>query len=304
LINFLRCIEMKILYITNHIKIANESGGFINDYLNDLTFYGFYELYKTKFISEIVDSTPIISLYKQYKSNIPKQNIWGGMTSCWLIDKDEFDRSNIIDKIKNKYYDIVIYGSSRRCLDYYDLVSKIYDPKKIIMLDGNDDNDIQHSLSNKHLYFKRELHEHIKNVNPISFSYPTCKLSNTNKTKTQDYGTVIPDDKSTYIFKDEESYYNDYNVSYYGVTTKKAGWDCMRHYEILGNYCMTYFPDLDKCPENCITTLPKKLIKQSNNLLNENFDVDRYYDIIDETFDHFKQHCLTKSIAKYILEKL
>jgi hypothetical protein len=52
---------MKILYITNHIQIAQQSGGYLNDYLNDLLFHGFTELDDI----EVVDSTPIIHLYKE-----------------------------------------------------------------------------------------------------------------------------------------------------------------------------------------------------------------------------------------------
>ena len=54
---------MKILYVTNYISSAHRSGGFINDYLNDLVFYGLTELDNV----EIVDSTPIIHLYKENK---------------------------------------------------------------------------------------------------------------------------------------------------------------------------------------------------------------------------------------------
>ena len=49
---------MKILYITNHKTIAQMSGGFLNDYLNDLLFYGLTELENI----EVIDSTPIIHL--------------------------------------------------------------------------------------------------------------------------------------------------------------------------------------------------------------------------------------------------
>ena len=35
---------MKILYVTNHNQILQQSGGYLNDYLNDLLFYGFTEL--------------------------------------------------------------------------------------------------------------------------------------------------------------------------------------------------------------------------------------------------------------------
>ena len=294
---------MKILYITNHLSIAQCSGGFISDYLNDLTFYGFYELYKDGIITEIVDSTQIASLYVKNKNKIPKQHLWGGMTAFWLIESDDIERTNIEQKIENKYYDLIIYGAARRCLDYYQLVNKCYDRHKIVLLDGNDDSSI-HSLSEKHLYFKREYDSYNNHVLPISFSFPTGKLYNINKNKTQDYGTVIPKEKETYVFTNERDYYNDYNKSYYGVTIKKAGWDCMRHYEILGNYCMPFFQNINECPVNSLTTLPKKLIKTANELLQSEFDSVKYYDVLDEAFAHFKEYCLTKSTAKYILEKV
>jgi hypothetical protein len=294
---------MKVLYITNHNSIAACSGGYISDYLNDLTYYGFYELFKDGVIDEIVDSTPIISLYKENQSKIPKQCLWGGMTAFWLIDGDNPNRINIQSKIENKYYDLIVYGASRRCLDYFELVKKVYDPKKIVLLDGNDDCYV-HSLSDIHPYFKRECYSYHSNVFPISFSYPTCKISTPNKEKIQSYGTVIPGEKSTYIFSNETDYFKDYNNSYYGVTMKKAGWDCMRHYEIMGNYCMPYFLDIDKCPEHTLTTLPKDAIKRGNELINKDFDITKYYDIMDECFLHFKQHCTTKEMARYILNKI
>ena len=294
---------MKILYVTNYQSIAQCSGGFISDYLNDLTFHGFYELHRKGMIEEIVDSTPIVSLYKEYESKIPKQNLWGGMTAFWLINKDEANRQNIIQKISDKYFDLIVYGSVRRCTDYYDLVKSVYDPKKVILLDGNDDCNIHSISTHGHFYFKRELYDVYDNVLQISFSYPAEKIASVNKTKSQDYGTVIPGDKSTYVFKTEKDYYADYNKSYYGVTTKKAGWDCMRHYEILGNYCMPYFVDIDSCPAHTLVSLPKHLIKKSNTLIEKEFDITQYYDILDASFDWLKTHCTTESVAKYILEK-
>ena len=62
---------MKILYITNYIQIASHSGGFISDYQNDLLFYGLTEI----FGNDVIDSTPVISLYKENKDIIPSQNL-------------------------------------------------------------------------------------------------------------------------------------------------------------------------------------------------------------------------------------
>ena len=289
---------MKILYVTDHRQIAIASGGFISDYLNDLTFFGLKEL----FGDDVVDSTPIISLYKEYKDQIHPMYLWGGMTSFWLLDKNTADRSNIKEKIQDKYYDLIIYGAIKRCRVYYDLVSKVYPDNKVILLDGNDDSEVD-QLYQKHLYFKRELRQDHKNLLPITFSYPTHYLAKPNKNKTQQYGTVIPGKKETYVFDNEKDYFEDYQKSYYGVTSKKAGWDCMRHYEIMGNYCLPYFPDMKDCPKNTLFNFPKELIIEGTELAS-NFDIDEYYRILDSIYDYTKNNLTTKAIAQYIIDKV
>ena len=289
---------MKILYVTNHMDILRASGGFINDYQNDLVFYGLRELYG----DDVVDSTQILSLYKEHEGKIPPQNMWGGMTAFWLIGENNIDRTNIEDKIKDKYYDYIIYGAIKRCKDYYDLVSKVYPDNKVILIDGNDESELD-PLYTKHLYFKRELVEKHPNLLPISFAFPTDKLAIPNKNKTQDYGTVIPGKSETYIFKTEHDYYNDYQKSMYGVTMKKAGWDAMRHYEILGNYCMPYFVGLEDCPADTLSNMPKQLILDAKQLTEE-FDEDIFFNILDEVFDHTKKHLTTKSLAEYLISKI
>jgi hypothetical protein len=284
---------MKILYITNHITTAKLSGGFINDYLNDLLFYGLTELDNI----EVIDSTPIIHLYKENQHKIPIQHLWGkGFTSTYLINEDNIDRSNIEEKIKDKYFDLIIYGSVNRCLDYYDIVSKTYPNNKIFLIDGADDTFI-HPLSNKHPYFKREL---ISNqFIPIHFAIPECKITINKSNKTQEYGSIIPGQEG-YKFDIEQEYYNDYSKSYFGVTMKKAGWDCMRHYEILANNCIPYFVDLENCPKNALTNLSKELLLEARELAN-NFDEQKYFNILNELFDYTKQHLTTKQLAQYVL---
>jgi hypothetical protein len=287
---------MKILYVTNHTQISQQSGGYLNDYLNDLLFYGFTELEGI----EIIDSTPIIHLYKENKYKIHPQHLWGrGFSSTFLIDKDTIDRTNIEDKIKDKYFDLIIYGAVKRCLDYYDLVSSIYPPDKIILIDGDDFTGV-HSLSAKHPYFKRELLDN--KFIPIHFAIPEIKITQSPLKKIQEYGSIIPG-QGGYIFDNEQEYYNDYNKSYYGVTMKKAGWDCMRHYEILANYCLPYFTDLHECPENTLTNLPKELLLDARELAN-NFDEQKYYIILNEVFNYTKNNLTTKQLAKYVLEKI
>jgi hypothetical protein len=287
---------MKILYITNHIRILEQSGGYLNDYLNDLLFYGFTELDNI----EVVDSTPIIHLYKENKIKISTQHLWGkGFSSSYLIENDTIDRTDIENKIKDKYFDLVIYGAVKRCLDYYDLVSSIYPPNKIILIDGDDFIEV-HPLSTKHPYFKREL---ITNkFIPIHFAIPECKITTEKLDKIQEYGSIIPG-QGGYKFDIEQEYYNDYNKSYFGVTMKKAGWDCMRHYEILANNCIPYFIDLHECPKNTLTNLPKELLLEAKDLTN-NFEDQKYFDILNGLFEHTKTHLTTKKLAQYVLEKI
>lgn len=289
---------MKILYVTNYSDIARASGGFINDYQNDLLFYGLREL----FGDDVVDSTQIPTLYKENEGKIPKQHLWGGMTSFWLIGENNIDRTDIEQKIKDRYYDYIIYGAIKRCKDYWDLVSFFYPPHRVILVDGNDESELDSSYT-KHLYFKRELADSHPNLLPITFAFPTDKLALPNKNKTQEYGTVIPGQPETYIFKTEQSYYEDYQKSYYGVTMKKAGWDCMRHYEILGNYCMPYFIGLEDCPKDTLANFPKELLLEARNLAND-FDERSFFSILDQVYEHTKQYLTTKALAEYLISKI
>lgn len=292
---------MKILYVTNHMDILKASGGFLNDFINDATFYGLKELYG----NSVVDSTKIITLYKEYQSQISRRNLWGGMTLFWLIDNDDVDRSNIEENIKNKYYDIIIYGAIKRCKDYYDLVTQYYPDNRIICIDGNDESELD-NLYLKHLYFKRELHIEHPNLRPMSCSIPGCKITTRFLDKTQEYGTVIPGVPETYVFTDEQEYYDDYNKSYYGVTTKKAvtgWWESMRTLEILANRCIPFFPELENCPSNILTHLPKTLLIEGRDLA-YNFDKQKYFCILDELFEYTKKHLTTKAMAQYIIDEI
>jgi hypothetical protein len=289
---------MKILYITNHIDILKASGGFINDYQNDLLFYGLRELYG----DDVVDSTQILPLYKEWENKIHPQHLWGGMTAFWLIGENNIDRTDIIQKIESKYYDLIIYGAIKRCKEYYDIVSKVYPNDKVILIDGNDESELD-PLYLKHPYFKRELVEKHPNLIPITFALPTSKLAKPTTNKIQEFATCVPGQPETYVFKEETPYYEDYQKSYYGVTMKKAGWDCMRHYEILGNYCMPYFIGLEECPEDTLANFPKEMLLEAKELAN-NFDEQRYFSILNDVFEHTKQNLTTKSLANYVLSKI
>ena len=150
---------------------------------------------------------------------------------------------------------------------------------------------------------------------PISYCIPKEKIadtSNINIIKTKLLSSIIPDDSSTYIYDTEEEYYNEYKQSMFALTTKKHGWDSMRHYEILANFCIPYFPNIEDCPTHNIISLPIELLKKSNVLyesikhkqLNEvtKEECEEYLLLLRLLFDYTKNYLTTENMAKYVLD--
>jgi hypothetical protein len=151
-------------------------------------------------------------------------------------------------------------------------------------------------------------------LHPITFSIPENKIIKSIPNKTKVLSNLIPGLIETYIYDNETDYYNQYKESLFAITTKKAGWDCMRHYEILANGCIPYFLDIENCPINTMTLLPKKLIMEGNKLYKKygmykninNFTTNEINEcniLISKMIDYTTQNLTTKQIAKYILEK-
>jgi hypothetical protein len=151
-------------------------------------------------------------------------------------------------------------------------------------------------------------------ISPISFSIPEeklCAFENVYTCKTKMLSSLIPGDTSTYIYNTEEEYYNEYKISYFATTIKKAGWDCMRHYEILANGCIPYFIDIERCPPHTMHLCPKDLFIEAKVLYNRfkfknidsltDDDKNKYYALLRQLYDYTKNHLTTYKMAKYIL---
>ena len=135
---------------------------------------------------------------------------------------------------------------------------------------------------------------------PINFSIPKEKMCETFNVKTKLLSDLIPGNIETYIYNNEEEYYNEYKISYFAITKQKGGWDCMRHYEILANGCIPYFIDIEDCPNNTMTLLPKELLIEGNNLYNK-LKIKNINELNEEDINEY--NVLRLKIAEYILHK-
>ena len=160
---------------------------------------------------------------------------------------------------------------------------------------------------------KRDLYFH-KNLYPINFSIPKSKIIDINEIKkTKLLSSLIPGIQSTYIYNNECDYYDEYKKSFFATTIKKAGWDCLRHYEIMANACIPYFQNIENCPINTMALLPKNLIIEGNKLyekykiknINElsNDEIDECNTLIQKFLNYTRDNLTTCKVAEYILDK-
>jgi len=148
---------------------------------------------------------------------------------------------------------------------------------------------------------------------PITFSIPECKISGGFSNKTKLLSSLIPGVRQTYIYNNETDYYNEYKQSYFAITTKKGGWDCLRHYEIIANGCIPFFPNIKQCPPNTMYLLPKNLLVEGNLLYakynnigihNMSDDaVDECKQLSNKLLEHLQNNLTTRKMAEYILNK-
>lgn len=281
---------MKILYLTKGDHV---------DYQNDCLLIGLKEL----FGSDVVDYNKQLHNYVTYDKNKVRSLYGKGMTVSMVLPDLDVDRTDITNKIKNKFFDLIVYGSIWRCNDFFEKILEYYPKDKVVIVDGEDETNI-HDLYNRGThYFKRELLENRPRLYPISFSFPTSKV-NFKKDKNKDKAFITPLDRKTYIYNDEESYYNDYRESRFGITLKKAGWDCLRHYEILGNGCIPLFINIGNCPENTMHDFPKQLCIDVLDDVKRLTPANLYDKFIFKFEEHFFKNNTTEAVAKYFINKI
>lgn len=280
------------------------------EYLSDMVLHGFRSIGV-----EIVDYPRLWYMYHE-DINRPGYDPVGkvsgnGFTVFGTLPSDkDIDRADIEQKIRNLYFDFVIFARADFTYDLESLVLSTYKKEKIIWLDGHDVQNIFSQRLTKGIYFKREMTLHSSGIHPISFAMPEEKIMLYDEEKTKNISDIVPGQTTlgTYKFTTEESYYREYAKSYFAVTMKKSGWDCMRHYEILANGCIPVFLDIQSCPKLTMTTLSKdklaiiEQISKNKDGLQEIISKPELYEEYRHYFlSELRNKCTTKNMANYIL---
>ena len=289
---------MKILFI---------SKGDLPDYQCDMIFHGARSLFGKDF----VDANRNWFMYKDkfWNERAPNGgNSYGrGFTIAGSsFDIDPKERESIKEKIESRYFDYIIYGSATRCQDHLQTVIKSYPKEKVIFIDGEDISDFNPQFTNFGHLFKRELQiPESKLIHPINFCIPKELILSEVPEKTQDWGAIEPGKIETYIFNDVKSYYEDYQKSYFGLTIKKGGFDCLRHYEILMNGCIPYFPLLEDCPAETMKLFPKDKIIETNKIAESTqLDLSVYKQNVEWLLDYTRKNLTTEVIVTKMLETI
>ena len=274
---------MNILFVTN---------AFGPDYMSDMVFHGGKSIFGKSFFESR-------KMWYMYDDLTDKSSLYGrGFTMYGKLNSSLYSTlpSNINDLINNKFFDKIIYGSIWRCSDYFDIVTKNYKKEDIIIIDGEDEQDrINYGFVHRGLYFKREYLNKTDGVYPINFGIPEELILKNVSDKEKLISDIIPNNTKTYLFDREEDYYREYSKSCFAHTKKKGGWDCLRHYEIMMNGCIPIFEDLENCPINTLTHIPKKEIIEFSKSINSDLEKNQFI------LDYTKNNLTTKKLIENIL---
>ena len=133
---------------------------------------------------------------------------------------------------------------------------------------------------------------------PISFSYPK-QVRVPTKDQAPTLCPMFPGHK--YSFDHESQYLDAYARHLFGLTHKKAGWDCFRHVEIFASGAIPFMPDASLIPTHTMVHYPKVFLREvASHLLREQGTLSA--GVIQEVRDYFARHLTTRSMAEYLLK--
>lgn len=216
--------------------------------------------------------------------------------------------------------------------------------KKYAVIDGWDRPDMPTKMwGDDTTYFKRELYTNYEEwAKPISFAIPDEKICSINELALREVKyeiaplipvnqSIDPSYMSTYVYNTEEEYNKMYQQSICALTSKKGGWDTMRHLEIMANGCIPIFVDIENCPPKTLWNFPKTLALYARKFAKLNLINGETYDPLEPLphcgvinkdnpgtvnelgfpdwrifranfWEYTKENLTTKHLAKYVVE--
>lgn len=262
-------------------------------------------------------------------SETKKETLHGkGFTLYKIPIKDLKEEERKLENI-----DFIIYGvaNSYNEKNKPEIDILVKEPNKIWYLDGHDlygNAPIKINFEGENIIgtqkencFKRELTTtNFKNVFPIGFGIPSYQIREINfNNKKQMFQKTAPYESSFgivnnngYIFNNEDEYYNDMSNSWFGLTCKKGGWDCLRHYEIMASGTLLLFKDYNKKPINCSPiNLPcfsynnkSDLLLLTKKLIINNQPSEEYKNMVLKQRDWLLNYGTTKARGQQIIDVL
>jgi hypothetical protein len=257
------------------------------DYLSDSLVHGLRLLLSEQFV-ETPRRDP---LYSDYPNEWRARQYGRGFTLySGSLDPIEIDRTGVRERLEAGEFDLMVIGDIWRCYGTLLELLPLAGDTPIAVLDGVDSEaPVPYEprwwrrpscwfLPRPHRhaeYFKRELtprttwfRSYLTNplarrppraMRPISFGIPEHLVQDDVPSKTKAFPAHVVDAEvadrvgaaTSYAFADESSYYEDLRASRFGITTKRGGWDCMRHYEIAASGCVVCFRGLGSKPDTC-----------------------------------------------------
>jgi hypothetical protein len=139
-------------------------------------------------------------------------------------------------------------------------------------------------------------------IHPMGISIPAEKIVASVPPKTKLVSGSIPNSLQQYTFETESEYYAEYQRSCFAHTSRKGGWDCLRHYEIMANGCIPLFDDLENCPSGTMPHFPKQLVRDANTALIA--DLSQYGAYATRILDYTRRHLTTTASADSLLRTI
>lgn len=149
----------------------------------------------------------------------------------------------------------------------------------------------------------RKLHERC-GVYPIWFGLPDSVVPTFDatdaKSKVFHYSPMDPRHPSSYKFDTVESYMDQYKKSWFGITMKKGGYDCMRHLEIIAAGCIPVM-EMRGIPFGTMFPYPKKLLQYVYENQME-ISIENRLEIRKVLRANFERYLKASQIVKYMFD--